>query len=359
MYDLRTLVDEPRAFDELKACLSGEAPVCRIREAKIKLTARCNLRCAFCRLWQIRDQEELTTAEVFRLIDELADLDCRKVHLSGGESTLRSDLIPIVAHAAARGIRTSLTTNGTTMTDELARGLLGAGLRSLTMSLDGVTPARHDALRGVKGAFKRTLVGLKAVRQAKKALKTKTKIRLNMVLTRHNYHEYPDILALAGEHGVTDVTCIPVDEKAQLENRLLPWQLQEYNESMAPAVEEIRRQYGFSTEPHLIYPFGRGKDDLHHAANAEYARGYFRRHLCYVPWLTTLVIWNGDVFLCCMTRGRDEPLGNVRGTAFRDIYLGEPYEAVRRQFRQKRFSVCHRCDDFLAENMFLQSALDA
>lgn len=357
MYDLRTFINDPAAFAEFRACVRGDLPVQRIREAKIKLTGRCNLRCAFCRIWQLDHPEEMTTAEVVRLVDDLAALDCRKIHFSGGEPTLRDDLVEIIAHAAGHGIKTALTSNGTCMTEELATALLTAGLRSIAISLDGVTPAQHDALRGVKGTFKRTLAGLRHLKRAKKTLKAKTRVRLNMVLTRHNYHAYPDVLALAGELDATDVTALPVDEKQDYENRLLSWQLQEYNETIAPAVARLRAELGFSTAPHLIYPFGQVKDDLRNAADAQYGRGYFATHLCYVPWLNTMITWDGLVWLCCMSRGRIAPLGNVRQTLFRDIFLGKAYETVREQFRTARPAMCARCDDFLAENRLLEAAL--
>ncbi|HEX2951991.1 MAG TPA: radical SAM protein [Armatimonadota bacterium] len=359
MYDLPALIADEEQFQSLCKAIDGSAPVTSIREAKIKLTARCNLRCRFCRFWQMHAHDELATAEVLNLIDDLAALNCQKIHFSGGESTLRDDLETIITHAAQRGIRTSLTSNGTLITEQRASSLVQTGLRSLTMSLDSTSPAQHDHLRGVKGAFKRTVAALKWIRQARKAHHAKIKVRINMVLTRHNYHEYPDLLAFVGELGVHDVTCIPVDEKHNSENRLLPWQLAEYNETIAPAVAAIRARYGFSQSPHLIYPFGTNKDDLQHAANAEYARGYFTEHVCFVPWLNTLITWDGNVWLCCMSRGRISPLGNVRQTPFRRIFLGEPYEEVRRQFRTARYPVCHRCDDFMAENMVLQSALNA
>lgn len=357
MYDLTTFLEDAALRAELHAAVYDGVPVRRLRDAKIKLTGRCNLQCAFCPFWRLRPAGELATDELKRVLDDLAALDCRKVHFSGGEPLLRADLPEMVAHAAGLGLRVALTTNGTLLTAELAHALLAARPHSITVSLDGPTPALHDGLRGVKGAFKRTVHGLKHLRRAKKALKTKTRIRLNMVLTRHNYHAYPDLLALAGELGVTDVVPLPVDEGGKSKNRLLPWQLQEYTATIAPAVAAIRAHCGFSTAPHLIYPFGAVKDDLRHAAATEYARGYFRDHLCYAPWLTTLIDWEGDVWLCCMTRGKLAAQGNVRHTSFRDIFLGEQYQAVRRQFLTERLALCHRCDNYLAENRLLEQAL--
>jgi MoaA/NifB/PqqE/SkfB family radical SAM enzyme len=357
MYNLSVFTQDKTLFNEFRASIFEGKPVVRIRDAKIKLVGRCNLRCDFCQFWRLQEREELTTEEVKRVVDDLAALDCQKIHFTGGEATLRKDLADIVAHTTRQGIKANLTTNGTLLTPETACALVEAGLNWAALSLDAATPRLHDAIRGVKGAFKRTVRGLKFLQDARRKTKAKLRVRLNMVLTRHNYHEYPDLLALAGELGVSEVIPLPVDERGKSRNRLLPQQLREFNEVIAPAVAEIRARCGFSTAPHLVYPFGVGKGDLRHSANVEYARGYFKDHVCYVPWLHTLINWKGDVFLCCMTRNKIPPIGNVRQTPLRDIFLGEKYETIRRMFTTERFAVCHRCDNFLAENQFLEGSL--
>lgn len=359
MYDLPALLEDGALLAELRASIHTGQPPIRLRDAKLKVTARCNLRCAFCPCWRRQPTEELNTAELVRVIDDLADLDCRKIHLSGGEPTLRADLPALIAYATQRGIKTVLTSNGTALTAELAQALLAAGLNSIAISLDGPTPELHDPLRGVKGAFKRAVHGLKLLRQAKKQTKAKTKIRLNTVLTRHNYHAYPDLLALAGELGVNDVIPLPVDEGGKSKNRLLPWQLQEFNEVIAPAAAELRARYHFADAAHLRYPFGQQKCELQQAAQAEYARGYYREHRYYVPWLHTLVSWDGDVWQCCMSRGKLPALGNVRQTPLREIFTGAAYTTLRQQFLTTRLPLCHRCDNFLSENRLLEPYLAA
>ena len=99
------------------------------------------------------------------------------------------------------------------------------------------------------------------------------------------------------------------------------------------------------------------KDELRHAAQAEYARGYYRTHRCYAPWLHTLVGWDGDVWPCCMSRGQLPPLGNVRHTPLQEIFTGDVYTALRQQFLTARPPLCHRCDNFLSENRLLEPYL--
>jgi len=300
---------------------------------------------------------ELRAPELESVLEQLALLDCRKVHFSGGEPALLPELPALVRRAADLGIRPTLTTNATLLTPELSEALVAAGLRSVSVSVDGPQPELHDSLRGVKGAFKATLKGIKHLQRARKHLHAKLPLRMNMVLTRHNYHAYPEVLQLAAELGAVNVKPIPVDERGGNEHRLLPWQLREFNEQIAPAALELRTRLGLSTDAELVYPFGVSDEDLAHSADLHYSLGYYSEHLCFAPWLTALIAWNGDVLLCCMGRNKVPPLGNVRETPLSDIYQGEDYERLRRSFRRKRLPICKRCDDYLAENRFLNEAL--
>lgn len=357
MFDLTGFIDDCELFSEFRRCVELGEPVRRIREAKIKLTCRCNLRCRFCSFGRMDPTGELTAAELESVVEQLAGLDCREVHFSGGEPTLLPELPALVRRAAELGIRPTLTTNATLLTPELCEALVAAGLRGVSVSLDGPQPELHDGLRGVKGAFKATLRGIKHLQRARKHLRAKLPLRLNMVLTRHNYHAYPEILQLAAELGAVNVKPIPVDERGSNEHRLLHWQLREYNQQVAPAALELRTRLGFSTDTELVYPFGVTDEDLARSGDLHYALGYYERHLCLAPWLTALVTWNGDVLVCCMARNKVAPLGNVRETPLSDVYRSEEYERLRGSFRRKRFPICRRCDDYLAENRVLNEAL--
>jgi len=356
MYDLTSLIQDSALLAGLHDTVFAGSPVVQVRDAKFKVTARCNLRCSFCRFWRTPAAEELGTEEALRVIEDLAALDCRKLHFSGGEPLLRADLPLLVERAAGLGMRAALTTNGTLLDEEPAMALVAAGLYSATLSLDSAAAEVHDRLRGVKGAHKRALHGLRALLRAKRRLKSKLRVRLNMVLTRHNYHDYPEVLSLAGELGAAGVTPLPVDEGGRSRNRLLPAQLREYNEAVAPAVAAIRAQYGFATDPHLVYPFGKGREDLRQAAEVQYARGFYVDNLCFAPWLTTFIAWDGAVYPCCMARGKIPPLGNVRETPFRELFTGEAYRVFRTRLRETRLPLCHRCDNYLAENRLLAGA---
>jgi len=76
------------------------------------------------------------------------------------------------------------------------------------------------------------------------------------------------------------------------------------------------------------------------------------------PVSEKFIAWNGDVYLCCMTNGRMDALGNAGLQSLEEIFQGEPYKRVRRSFLAgQHLKPCHRCDLFLAENARLHAAL--
>jgi radical SAM protein with 4Fe4S-binding SPASM domain len=111
-------------------------------------------------------------------------------------------------------------------------------------------------------------------------------------------------------------------------------------------------------DPGRIHPFGTTPQEIKLSRDGLYARGFFERRPCLAPWLSSFIAWNGDVYLCCMTNGRMDALGNAGTQSMQEIFQAEPYREVRRSFMAGRhLKPCHRCDLFLGENAQLHAAL--
>jgi radical SAM protein with 4Fe4S-binding SPASM domain len=127
-----------------------------------EVTLACDARCVHCGSTAGRPRaDELDTAEALALFDELADLKCESVTLSGGEPLLRRDWPELVAGVRERGMRAELITNGLAVADQAA-SIAAAGLFAVTFSVDGPREV-HDRLRGVPGAFARLMAGAAAL----------------------------------------------------------------------------------------------------------------------------------------------------------------------------------------------------
>jgi MoaA/NifB/PqqE/SkfB family radical SAM enzyme len=333
--------------------LNGPPPL--LRCAKIKITSRCNLRCRMCRYGRPHDEETVSAARWSGVLSELAALGCRKVHFSGGEVFLRRDFLELIETARTAGLKVTLTTNGTLLSKECAHRLDALGVNGVSLSLDGPTAKVHDAIRGVDGAFKRTV---RAIRQLRRHARD-AKVRLNFVVMRYNYRCMPEMVRLASDLGVEELLPMPVDEKGARKHRLSASRIREYNQVLAPRVLDLRREHGFSTHPLLVYPFGVTDKEIRDSAKGRYARGFFKSRFCLAPWLHLFLAWNGDAFPCCMTNGREKPLGNIARQSVRDVFHGSAYDKLRRRFSGgSLLKDCRRCDLFLLENAKLHAALE-
>jgi radical SAM protein len=131
-------------------------------------TQACALACRHCRASARpeRDPLELTTAEGLTVIDQVAEMGTPLLVLSGGDPLNRPDLFTFVRHAKKRGLRVATIPAATErLTEEVVAGLKDAGLDQMALSLDFPDAARHDAFRGVPGAFGRTMAAAEWARQ--------------------------------------------------------------------------------------------------------------------------------------------------------------------------------------------------
>src|SRR5712691_7424894 len=121
-----------------------------LRNLRISVTDRCNLRCQYCMpeeeyVW-LRRENLLAFEEISALVDTFAELGVEKLRLTGGEPLLRRDLPVLVSMLAAkRPIRDlAMTTNGVLLSEQ-AQALYDAGLHRVTVSLDTLRPERFKA----------------------------------------------------------------------------------------------------------------------------------------------------------------------------------------------------------------------
>jgi len=82
------------------------------------ITTRCNRSCQYCNIHNIKSKE-LTTPQVFALIDEMSGLGTRIIHFTGGEPLLRDDLGAIIDHCRQVGVLSSVNSNGSLISQRI------------------------------------------------------------------------------------------------------------------------------------------------------------------------------------------------------------------------------------------------
>src|SRR4030042_1468058 len=126
-----------------------------LRMVAWEITRSCNLFCAHCRSSSTAGayENELSTEECLRLIDDILEVGKPVIILSGGEPLLRQDLFRIAKYAVKKGLRVVMGTNGTLITDEVAAELKTIPISRVAVSIDFPTPELQDKFRSKAGAF--------------------------------------------------------------------------------------------------------------------------------------------------------------------------------------------------------------
>ncbi len=161
------------------------------------LVRRCNLTCKHCYSISadVDFPGELSTQQVFEVMDDLKAFKVPVLILSGGEPLLRPDILELSHHAKKMGFYVALSTNGTLIDESNIKALAEVGYDYLGISIDGIRET-HDQFRQKKGAFDASFKGLQLCREAG------IKVGVRFSITQDNAPELPLLLKLMDEQGV-------------------------------------------------------------------------------------------------------------------------------------------------------------
>ena len=260
---------------------------------QIESTNICNAKCVFCPRDDMHRRQGIMSVELFKKIaDECAELGITHVRMHNyGEAFIDKRLVEKVRYAKQRGIQeVGVISNGSLISDEVARGMIDAGLDAINISVDA----------SGKDVFESTRIGLKydkvianierLVRLRAESGKRRPKLILSFVRQNNSADEQAFIehwRAIADKIHVTD---------------LHNW------------------AGTLNTESDVNYP-------------------------CYRPWLTFTVLWDGRVSLCCADFDGKTILGDLNTSSIREIWNAEPYRLVRRQHLESGGpDICRACD---------------
>jgi radical SAM protein with 4Fe4S-binding SPASM domain len=162
-----------------------------------EVTKGCNLRCIHCRAsaTELSSPLDLPTGKAVEIIGQIASFAQPILVLSGGEPLYRADIFDLARVATDRGLRVALATNGTQVNQPIARKIVEAGVRRVSISLDGADAHTHDTFRGIPGAFDAAVIGLRNLQEQGMS------VQINMTIARHNARQLPAVLDLARRLG--------------------------------------------------------------------------------------------------------------------------------------------------------------
>jgi cyclic pyranopterin phosphate synthase len=203
-----------------------------INYLRISLTDHCNLRCIYCMPEDIvfrPNSEIMQDGEIIQLVRLFARLGFVKYRLTGGEPTVRANVVKLVRDIVQTpGVRAvTMTTNGILLS-QLARPLAEAGLRRVNISVDTLDLQKYYQLTR-RGALEQVWAGIEAAEQA-----GLTPIKINAVVVRgYNELDVVDLAKLTLQHpwqvrfiemmpfaGVTDLQTAQMVTTAEIQERI-------------------------------------------------------------------------------------------------------------------------------------------
>jgi AdoMet-dependent heme synthase len=283
---------------------------------QLDVTYRCNERCIHCYL-DHDDHGEMTTAEIYNLLDELAEAGVFFLTLSGGEVFMRMDFFDIVEYARSLMFCVKIKTNAFMIGEKEARRLRDLMVQDVQVSIYSHRPEVHDAITLLPGSLKRTVAGIRQLRSQG------VKVVIANVLMMQNLSDHDGVIQLAEELGAEytiDPTITPMMDGDRNVLRLglgVP-QLQDvfHNSDLVGNVDE------FCAPPSAV------NDDV--LRDLPCSAGHTA---CYVsPY--------GDLYPCVQF---PLPSGNVRRQKFMDIWLHSEQLNDVRSITAGDLPVCSGC----------------
>jgi len=309
-------------------------------------TNMCNLRCAHCYQAGKPYVVELDGSEKLRVVDELDQSLVTGLALSGGEPTLDPSFLAVVRRAHEYGMYPAVATNGISFANfEFALKARKAGLRYVEISVDSAKPSVHDKFRGVPGAWRKAIEGVK------NAVKLKfPSVAIATTVTKMNLNEVEDVLDLAESLGVKRVVFFNfVPTGRGRENVGLDLSPEEREEFLKVIYREGKRRKLeiVSTAPQygrviLQESYGEEVSPLHFVPSlrdpvsktiAELAGG------CGAGRVYAAIEPDGTVTPCVFM---PIPVGNVRKTSFHTIWTNSEL-FLRLRSRENLKGFCGRC----------------
>ena len=162
------MIDKKRDLGIVSLLRHDLISVPTLRHLFLELTLRCNEHCLHCgSSCSDISSSELTLLQYQKFLDEIkSDFDINQIMLciTGGEPLLRKDFFQIMSYAYKSGFNWGMTSNGTLIDKNIAKELKRVGMRTISISLDGIADA-HDELRQTPKAWERAIRGIECLRE--------------------------------------------------------------------------------------------------------------------------------------------------------------------------------------------------
>ena len=296
-----------------------------------ELTLKCDLACRHCGSRAGRPRsEEMSLEEAKNIADQLAQMGTKEVTFIGGEAYLYPNWQEIISYTNSLGITCTMTTGGRALTLEKCKELARAGVRGVSVSIDGLEET-HDKLRAVKGSFQATMQALANIQKAGMIANS------NIQINRLNLQELESLAELLLNQGIRVWQVQLTGPMGRAADRP-EWLLQPYEMlDLMPRLEKIAKLFKengatLNAANNLGY-YGPHESEIRYQFWKGCGAG---RHVLGIES-------NGDVKGCPSLPTAPYIGGNLRETALKDIWQTKQLAFARENREDELWGYCKSC----------------
>jgi len=286
----------------------------------VESTNRCNLKCPVCATSQYmhRDKGEMTI-ELFQTLIDQIDWKVKMINLGySGEPLLNKNLFALIRLAGKKGIKVGFETNGF-FVEDFAEEIVASGTDYINIAIDGASQESLVKYR-VGSDFERIVRGIKRLTQLKKSKESnRPLVALQFLIMRHNQDEIDFVRSLAKECGVDElkIKTFNVD--------LGFWLTEEKRKGLLQQFEPTNKAYSRYNTNRKGEIFSK------------------TRPYCKYVFTSPVILYNGDVSLCCLDFNGEYLLGNIKTDSLKSIWKGERYNQLRSKACRRALEICRKC----------------
>jgi len=270
----------------------------------VEPTNHCNFNCKFCVSKQAKRPRGYMDMDLYREI-------CRQGQKYGtrgirflrwGEPLLNRNMVDMVDIATKHNLLTQITTNGSLLTEDMASGLVHAGLSTIIVSMQGLNEAEYTRFRGDN--YDKTIQGLK------------------------NLCDFRDKNGYLNPYIVISTTITDENEE----------DIEKFKEKWKKVVDDVSVGYTWFKRLKNKEPI---KDYI---SRAKVLPHYFR---CQEVMIKLSIDWDGTVSPCCLDYDQQLSVGNMKDNTLMELWLSPQVKAIRTLLSQKRqdmFALCQTCE---------------
>lgn len=289
-----------------------------VKSLVIELTNICNLCCPLCPSpISHREKGVMSFSDFVRITDTLPkSVDCLELYFSG-EPFINKDLFNIIKHVHKKGIYSHLSTNGTLIGDNVP-DLVSSQLSKLIISLDGATEDTYNKYR-VGGNFKKVVHNIrKLVEERDKSSQKNPSIELQYIIMKHTEKEIDMAVKLAKDLKVDALSLVSVslgthhiseNKRKEIANCYLPEDLS-FSRYILDASGMPINKWNWNYCPH---------------------------------WKSGVILWNGDITVCCYDHNAFEVYGNLLKSTFNEIWNSKIHYEVIKKILFRKMEICRTC----------------